>query len=386
MRDQRGGAASHGRRAVCAETSRIWRCGSRVSVALILLAACGAPEPPVGTEEEPTPISRIAFGSCAFQWAEQPIFRTIVAAEPDLYLSLGDAIYGDFDGEKAYDVTPQSLRREWGKLAASPDWQQLVASVPVMATWDNHDYGHHSAGVEFPLKEESKEIFLDFFGEPADSLRRQRPGIYDAEFFGPEGRRTQVILLDTRTFKSPPRLADRPEGAGGSLGKYAPNDDPEATLLGEPQWKWLEEQLRQPAEIRLIASSGQIVADEKGMDEWGNYPLERQRLFGLIASTGAEGVILLSGNVHFAEISRTDEAPYPLYDFTSSGLTHVNGEYPKAPNRDRVAGPYVDLNFGLLEIDWDEGVIILRAVGLDGTTEFEHSVHLDELHGRGVSQ
>ena len=237
---------------------------------LLLGVACGTPEPPVQVDEEPPAISRIAFGSCAFQWAEQPIFRTIVAAEPDLYLSLGDAIYGDFDGETTFDVTPDSLRTEWGELASSPDWQQLVSNVPVMATWDNHDYGHHSAGEEFELKKVSKEIFLDFFGEPADSERRQRPGIYDTEILGPEGRRVQIILLDTRTFKSPPRLAERPEGAGGSLGKYAPNDDPSATLLGEAQWKWLEVQLRHPAEICLIASSGQVVADQKGMDEWGN--------------------------------------------------------------------------------------------------------------------
>ena len=108
-------------------------------------------------------------------------------------------------------------------------------------------------------------------------------------------------------------------------------------------------------------------------------------MFDLIESTGAEGFILLSGNVHFAEISMTDEGPYPLYDFTSSGLTHVNEEYPLAPNRYRIAGPFVDLNFGLVEIDWDNGVIILRAVGLDGTTAAEHAVRLNELHGRGAS-
>ena len=354
-------------------------------VATVLFTACGAPgEPLTSVDTEPASF-RVAFGSCAFQWVDQPIFRTIVAAEPDLYLSLGDAIYGDFDGEKAYDVTPHSLREEWGRLAASSNWQHLVANVPVMATWDNHDYGHHSAGTEFPLKEESKEIFLDFFGEPADSERRQRPGIYDTEILGPEGRRVQIILLDTRTFKSPPRLAERPEGAGGSLGKYTPNDDPEATSLGEAQWRWLEEQLSRPAELRLVASSGQIVADEKGMDEWGNYPLERRRLFDLITSTGANGIILLSGNVHFAEISRADEGPYPIYDFTSSGLTHVNEEYPKAPNRYRVAGPYVDLNFGVVAIDWEDGVITFRAVGLGGNTAIEHSVRLDELKSRGAS-
>jgi len=251
-----------------------------------------------------------------------------------------------------------------------------------MATWDNHDYGHHSAGAEFPLKAESQEIFLDAFGEPKGSARRTSPGVYDAKVFGPEGRRVQIILLDTRTFKGPPRLAERPEGAGGSLGKYAPNDDPDVTLLGDAQWAWLEQQLRTPAEIRLVCSSGQVVADEKGMDEWGNYPLERRRLFELIAEVEADGVVLLSGNVHFAEISRTEEGPYPLYDFTSSGLTHVNEGYAKAPNRHRVAGPFVDLNFGLVDIDWaarPSPRVIMRSIGIDGGVAFEHAVSLSDL-------
>ncbi|MCP4898463.1 MAG: alkaline phosphatase family protein [bacterium] len=338
------------------------------------------------TAEQGPTISRIAFGSCAFQWTEQTIFRSIVSAEPDLYLSLGDAIYGDFDGKAVFDVTPDSLRAEWNKLGQSPDWQHLVANVPVMATWDNHDCGHHSAGAEFELKEVSKEIFLDFYGEPADSKRRTTPGIYTARTFGPPGQAVQVILLDTRYFKCPAVLADRPEGARGSLGKYAPNSDPEASLLGEAQWSWLEEQLRQPADLRLVASSTQIVADQKGMDEWGNYPLERRRLFDLIETTGAEGVILLSGNVHFAEISETDEGPYPLIDFTSSGLTHVNQEYPKAPNPCRVAGPYVDLNFGMIEIDWNaepETLVTLKAVGIDGVSALKHRISLDSLKADG---
>ncbi len=46
-----------------------------------------------------------------------------------------------------------------------------------------------------------------------------------------------------------------------------------------------------------------MVADEKAMEEWGNFPLERRRLFEVIEKTGAKFVILLSGNVHFVEIS-----------------------------------------------------------------------------------
>ncbi len=60
-------------------------------------------------------ISRIAFGSCAFQSVSQPTFRAIADSKPDLYLSLGDLIYADYDlkKHKTYDVTSETLRREW---------------------------------------------------------------------------------------------------------------------------------------------------------------------------------------------------------------------------------------------------------------------------------
>jgi alkaline phosphatase D len=322
-------------------------------------------------------VKRVAFGSCAFQSVEQPIFRQVVASRPDLYLSLGDAIYGDYDLDlkQVYTVTPETLRREWQVLAANPDWQNLVANVPVMATWDNHDYGHHNAGADFPLKDVSAEIFLDFFGEPARSDRRHRQGIYDAKVFGPTGRRLQIILLDTRSFKSSPVLADRPEGAGGSLGKYAPNSNETAALLGAAQWQWLAEQLRAPAEIRLIASSGQIVADQKGMDEWGNYPLERERLFQLLGQRAGGELLLLSGNAHFAEVSAMRAGGERLLDFTSSGLTHINADYAQAPNRYRVAGPVVEPHFGIVEIEWEpEPGITLKVINASGNTVLEYVV------------
>jgi alkaline phosphatase D len=185
----------------------------------------------------------------------------------------------------------------------------LAASVPVLAVWDNHDYGRAEGGAEFALKDVSKEIFLDFFGYPTDAPVRDHNGIYHAKVFGPEGRRVQIIMLDTRYNKGSFVLAERPEGAGGSLGKFAPQTDSTVTLLGEEQWKWLEQQLHEPAEVRFIVSSTQVVADQKGMDEWGNYPHERRRLFDLIESTGANGVVLLSGNVHYSEVSQTGEGP-----------------------------------------------------------------------------
>jgi len=336
-------------------------------------------------------VTRVAFGSCAKQWEPQPIWGAVIASDPDLFLYLGDAIYGDWDGEKVIEVTRESLETEWAELGARPEFQRFQASVPVMATWDNHDYGKHDGGSEFALKGESREVFLDFFGEPASSERRRHEGVYDAQIFGPVGRRLQVILLDTRYFKGPfeldPRTKEEKKAAGlsGSMGKYAPNDDPDVALLGDAQWRWLETQLQEPADVRLVCSSTQVIADQKGMDEWGNYPRERERLIELVTSTN--NVILLSGNIHVGELSKLDVGGAPLFDFTSSGLTHTEPAYGQARNPYREAGPYTKLNYGIVDIDWESTpvAVTLRLLDLMGKETFAHHILLSDLE-RGTTK
>jgi alkaline phosphatase D len=42
--------------------------------------------------------------------------------------------------------TPETLKRDWDRLAAIPEFKKFRASVPIMATWDNHDYGKYDGG------------------------------------------------------------------------------------------------------------------------------------------------------------------------------------------------------------------------------------------------
>ena len=318
----------------------------------------------------PDLIQRIAFGSCANQNLEQPVWDPVIAAKPDLFLFVGDNIYADTE-----DL--ELMKAKYAKLAAKPGYQKLKQACPILATWDDHDYGVNDGGAWYPKRGESAKIMLDFFEVPADSPRRGRPGIYGAHTFGPPGKRVQVILLDTRTFKSRPLKDTRGKEELKELnlvGWYVPNPDPATTILGAEQWAWLGQQLRQPADLRLVASSIQVIADEKGMESWGNFPHERKRLYQLIADTKAEGVVFLSGDVHFSEVSRTAEGPYPLSDFTSSGLTNSNPGWAAAVNRHRV-GPsaYAKPTFGLVTIDWaaPSPRISLQARGLDGEAAFE---------------
>lgn len=319
-------------------------------------------------------LHRIAFGSCAKHWQAQPIWQAVIAEKPNVFLFLGDTIYADTDGKSAWEVSEAQLRGEWARFADKAEFQAAKKAMPFMATWDNHDYGTHNGGAEYPLKYESKKALLDFFCEPEDSARRtQHAGIYQSVIIGSEGKRTQIILLDTRFNKGPfvkAAMGKSEAKAQGIVGKYAPQQDTSVTLLGEKQWKWLESELKKPAELRIICSSTQVIPDEKGMDEWGNYPHERTRLLDLLKES--ESSLLLSGNVHFTEISKDQNSG--LYEFTSSGMTHTNSYYAQCKNSYRVAGPSEALNFGLVEIDWQSRTLTLKACSESGEKLFSKQV------------
>ena len=277
------------------------------------------------------PLTRIAFGSCAEQADSQPIWDAILAYKPELFIFAGDNVYGDFN---TADAGP--LRKAYATADAIAGYNKLRDSVPHLAVWDDHDYGLNDGGGDFPHKAVSKDLFLDFWKVPASDVRRTREGIYNAHIIGPPGMRVQVILLDMRWFRSPLKLTDQ-RGAPGKE-RYLPDPDPAKTMLGETQWAWLADELRKPAELRLLVSSIQVLAEGHGWERWGNFPLERQKLFDTIRDARANGVVLLSGDRHIGALYR--EAPAdmpPLYEVTSSGInkafSRCEGARPQSPGR-----------------------------------------------------
>ncbi|TWT47770.1 alkaline phosphatase D family protein [Botrimarina hoheduenensis] len=345
-----------------------------LALAVVLTTVC---RPATGeTPLSPERIDKIAFGSCAKQDLDQPIWDDIVAQQPDAFLFIGDNMYAD---RKHPPRSAGDIAAAYRKLGAKPGFRRLRRACPVLATWDDHDYGLNDAGGEFPFKEASQTVMLSFFREPADSPRWGREGVYGAWRFGPEDQRVQVLLLDTRYFRSP--LREVPAEKRQGRGPYGPQPDGGGSLLGEAQWQWLEEQLSEPAAVRLIGSSVQVVSDEHGWEGWSNFPRERQRLYDLIDSTKARGVIFLSGDRHLAEISRSTEAgtPYPMWDFTSSGLTDPK-QPAREPNRNRVGPLLKQTQFGMVRIDWSAGPqLTLEAIGLGGESLLSQQINLADL-------
>lgn len=305
-------------------------------------------------------LSQIAFGSCNKPEYKnrQKIWNTIGENNPQLWIWMGDNVYADTTDFKVM----QSI---YNKQKNIPYYQDFIKSLdyPVIGTWDDHDYGANDAGKHYVMKQESQQLFLDFFDIPKEHPLRSQQGVYQSYTYGEKGQQVKVILLDTRYHR----------------------DDPseEGDVLGEAQWQWLEQELyNSQAQIHLIVSSIQVLPLFHPFEKWNNFPKARQRFLETINNTA--GVILLSGDRHIAELLYLERENYRLYELTTSGLTHSWKKFKeKMPQlllmNNRIDDVYTDRNFGLMHIDWQEKNVTLQVKGADNHIHIEHSISFSDL-------
>jgi alkaline phosphatase D len=293
----------------------------------------------------------------------------IAALDPDVVLWLGDNIYADTDD-------PLRMRALYDELGANPRFEALSETAETMAVWDDHDYGSNNANRTWPHRDAAKAEFDRFWDVPDGDPRRSQPGVYSARTFGTGDRTVQVILLDVRYNLDPYDY----DGA-----------EPSRTILGAEQWAWLAERLAEPATIRLIGSGIQVVNDydidpQPEWEGWDDSPLERQRLFDLIRGMGVPGVIFVSGDMHFAELTRHPDATralgYPTYDLTPSGMDQsASRSASEWRNPDRIGDPLNShRKFGTIEVDWTlpDPEVHLR-IHDGGRVHLEQVIRLSEL-------
>jgi alkaline phosphatase D len=295
----------------------------------------------------------IAFGSCNKNTVTNKLWDDVLSSRPDLWIWGGDIVYADTDD-------PSKIAKMYEAQKQIQGYSDLLNSVPVIGTWDDHDYGLNDGGAEFASKRESQQVFLDFIGVPEDDPRRRQEGVYASyEYRKPEGS-VKILVLDTRYF----RTALTPAKAKGK--RYEPGIYGEGTLLGEAQWEWLKAQLENSkSDFNIIVSSIQFLSAEHGFETWGNFPHEVDRLKSLIVNSGAKGVIILSGDRHISEFSAISlpALPYPLIDFTSSGLTHVYSGFSGEPNPYRLGEVISTKSFGLLKLNLKNKVAQMQMIG-----------------------
>ncbi len=241
----------------------------------------------------------IGFGSCIDQNYSQPIWASINDKNVDTFIFLGDNVYGDHPSGKL-DKLKKSYLSQSHKL---PKW---LKNKKVVSIWDDHDYGINDGGGDFKNKRESQKIFLDFWDIPDSDIRHSRDGLYFNELINIDGFKINLVVLDTRFFRS--KLSS-------NKSPYTPTNNLDTTILGDVQWSWFEEVLEQESDLILVLSSIQVLATEHVFEKWDLFPHERSRIIKLLDSTQTKSLII-SGDRHKGGLYKKES----LVELTSSSL------------------------------------------------------------------
>lgn len=307
-------------------------------------------------------IDTIAFGSCNKQYEDQSYWPTIAAQNPDLWVWLGDNIYADTD-----DMSLMAAK--YKKQKNNPHYQAFTKDVPVTGIWDDHDYGMNDGNRTFPQRAHAEDQFLNFLGISKNDEVNNYPGIYRIETYGKPPQQIKIYHLDTRYFQDP--LIKTPKDSDKNY-----MAQPNGQILGQAQWKWLTNELNQSkANINIIASSIQVIAQDHRYEMWSNFPNQRKKLLDLIVSSGVKNPVILSGDRHLSEISKIKWQGQNLIDVTSSGMTHSfsgNQEF----NQHRIKNLITTESFATMEIDWGKKRLVIKQIDMQGQIINNHPLDL----------
>ena len=271
---------------------------------------------------------KFGLGSCLDQDYPQPIWQSIQNEDLNYFIFLGDNVYGDVPSGSL-----RKMRRAYQKQKSIlPDF---LDEINILSIWDDHDYGINDGGSDYRNKQRSQKMFLDFWEIPKDDLRHKREGIYFSQeeiFFN---KKFKLIFLDTRYFRSELK---------GRKGRYAKNNEPNATILGIEQWKWLEDQLNQDFDFLMIFSSIQIIPQDHGFEKWDNFPKERDKILNMIKKY-KDQTILFSGDRHRSGIYKKDG----IIEVTASSMNKPGSTLFETDNY-LIGKTYPQANYSILEI------------------------------------
>jgi alkaline phosphatase D len=239
------------------------------------------------------------------------------------------------------------LHNAYNKLNENNHYRRLKETVKIFPIWDDHDYGLNDAGSEYPSKRQSQEIYLNFWGIPLDDDRHNRDGIYFSEEKIIQGKVFKLIFLDTRFFRSKLK---------GPKGKYIENLDPDATILGNSQWNWLESKLKDQFDFLMIFSSIQIIAEDHPYEKWNNFPHEKEKLFKMLNKYN-DKTLFVSGDRHRGGIYKESG----IYEITASSLNKPGSNFDET-DANLIGKTYNQENYGSLEVSETKINVLLKDV------------------------
>ncbi|MFD5748843.1 alkaline phosphatase D family protein [Streptomyces sp. NPDC127033] len=279
-----------------------------------------------------------AFVSCQ-AWFEgfYTAYRHLAEEDVDLVLHLGDYIYENpidaMGGVRKTPVAaelrpePMDLTQYRNRHALHRFDNDLIAAHqahPFAVVWDDHEVEDNWAGDISKHPDVDPAVFrvraaaaFQAYYEHLPLRLPNKPRGFDARMYRSlrYGRMATFHILDTRLYRD-----DQPCGDGTKTG-CEERLDPERTILGAEQERWLYNSLgRSDAKWNLIPQQiamNQVDTDPGPgqsfvMDFWDGYVASRERLFKEISDRNVANPVVLTGDMHrhlAADLKRNFDDP-----------------------------------------------------------------------------
>jgi len=276
----------------------------------------------------------------------------IVAAEPELMISLGDFPYTD-NGPPAQTVAEYRARHV--ELRSHPPVRALLEVCGLCDIYDDHefrnDWDARFVALEPARYAAAMQVWDEFF-----PLRAQDGDIRYRSWRW--GAHVECFLLDCRRFRS---------------ANSAP-DDERKTMLGAAQHRWLIDGVtRSTATFKLVLTS--VALDYgAGTDHWVGFRTERDAM--LAALVDVPGVLFVSADQHWFASHRH---AFGIREFQVGPLARGLGT-PPSGSPPGVVFRAVRYNAGIIDIDGDQ--LTFSALGDDGEVFYRETLSAAELTPR----
>ncbi|MCB0378686.1 MAG: hypothetical protein KDD33_09355 [Bdellovibrionales bacterium] len=256
----------------------------------------------------------------------------LASNNPDAIFMIGDNVYIDWGiKSKMLSMTTQEIWNRHVETRNTLEVFRLKKLIPIYSTWDDHDYGSGDGDLSFHLKDESKEIFRQFF--PAHRIRGLEMGRgvgFSVELFG-----QQFLFLDDRSFRTPKHLKST------------------QSHFGDSQSTWLLQKVQGFSGRTWLMSGDQFFGGYHPFESFqGDHPQDfKNFLFSLKKIKNP--VLFVSGDRHLSEVMAIPKKilGYPTYEITSSGIhsTVHPGSFEKNPNPYMVKGADGIINYMVIK-------------------------------------
>ncbi len=331
---------------------------------------------------------RIGYGSCqkyeAGNWAAH---RQLAADTPDLILFLGDYIYEGATGAGVRKHPPfraedlGSYRHRYALYKLDPHLQASHAAAPWMTIWDDHevsnDYGDDMdrTGADRATFLKRRAAGYQAFYENMPLRRRTRPVGPDMQLYRSLdwGRLAQLQFLDGRQHRNH-RTCEAVSNEKSIPYDCAERQDPQRSLLGMPQERWLHDRLTgSRAGWNLLAQQylmGELRLDDGRVsnDGWDGYPQTRQRILETWRDAKVANPVVLGGDIHCFFAGDLELEGRPVASEFIGGSISSLGRDNAALGRRRATNPHLKYaegerrGFGMVELTPEACTVTFRGV------------------------